>query len=237
MEERPCYILDSRAVLNCSFSLPSCVRNDDLHRLVGGLADGSKPFAVPSSGSKPSASDMPGIVNGRPQLPAHLAAAMAPRLFIQHVDIGGLVVRATVQGYIPGKQARYLRAWYVFLRRGPFARSSCILRCMVTAGFHQKTGLSQCAGPTIGGLHTCFTGLRWRQKREGVPIHLMLAWRLPIAVDFHTIAVHPTEQCLHVTREGLATVGLYDCAVVPHSISVIETQSLKGPSDSISGIA
>lgn len=26
------------------------------------------------------------------------------RLFIQRVDIGVLVVRATVQGYIPGKQ-------------------------------------------------------------------------------------------------------------------------------------
>lgn len=29
---------------------------------------------------------------------------MVPRLFIQRVDIGALVVRATVQGYIPGKQ-------------------------------------------------------------------------------------------------------------------------------------
>lgn len=39
-------------------------------------------------------------------LPPALGASMLPRLFIQRVDIGALVVRATVQGYIPGKQVR-----------------------------------------------------------------------------------------------------------------------------------
>lgn len=65
----------------------------------GGVADGSNPFAAVDRGSSSSLS-----TPGGPQLPAALGASMAPRLFIQQVDIGALVVRATVQGYIPGKQ-------------------------------------------------------------------------------------------------------------------------------------
>ena len=43
-------------------------------------------------------------------VPPALRASMVPRLFIQRVDIGALVVRATVQGYIPGKQVSTLQA-------------------------------------------------------------------------------------------------------------------------------
>lgn len=41
-----------------------------------------------------------------PPLPSALASILKgqTRVFVQRVDIGALVVRATVQGYIPGKQ-------------------------------------------------------------------------------------------------------------------------------------
>lgn len=67
--------------------------------LGSGVADGSNPFAAVDRGSS---SSFP--TSREPQLPAALGASMVPRLFIQQVDIGALVVRATVQGYIPGKQ-------------------------------------------------------------------------------------------------------------------------------------
>ncbi|CAM9126322.1 unnamed protein product, partial [Choristocarpus tenellus] len=38
------------------------------------------------------------------QLPAVLHASMAPLLFVQRINVGTLVVRATVLGHIPGKQ-------------------------------------------------------------------------------------------------------------------------------------
>lgn len=50
----------------------------------------------------------PRLSSLRPQLPPALSASMMARLFIQRVDIGVLVVRATVQGYIPGKQVTHL---------------------------------------------------------------------------------------------------------------------------------
>lgn len=53
----------------------------------------------------------PRLSSWRPQLPPALGASMMARLFIQRVDIGVLVVRATVQGYIPGKQVTVIR-WY-----------------------------------------------------------------------------------------------------------------------------
>lgn len=49
-------------------------------------------------------------------VPPALRASMVPRLFIQRVEIGALVVRATMQGYIPGKQVSALET---FLRCHP----------------------------------------------------------------------------------------------------------------------
>lgn len=82
---------------------PPHTRNaDDTSRHLGGSAmDGSLPFA---SADRSSPLSSPQATSGGPQLPPALSASMVPRLFIQRVDIGALVVRATVQGYIPGKQ-------------------------------------------------------------------------------------------------------------------------------------
>lgn len=90
-----------RSQLCVTFSyLRSTVR---LYRRMGslgsGVVDGSNPFAAVDRGSASSFPTQTG-----PQLPAALGVSMVPRLFIQQVDIGALVVRATVQGYIPGKQ-------------------------------------------------------------------------------------------------------------------------------------
>lgn len=69
--------------------------------LGGSILDGThNPFASVDRGSPASLQSRP----AGPQIPPALAASMAPRLFIQRVDIGALVVRATVQGYIPGNQ-------------------------------------------------------------------------------------------------------------------------------------
>lgn len=73
-------------------------------RLGSGILDASYLAAAPEKHSQsshygPSSADISGSL-----LPAGLRASMVPRLFIQRVDIGSLVVRATVQGYIPGKQ-------------------------------------------------------------------------------------------------------------------------------------
>lgn len=43
-------------------------------------------------------------------MPPALRKSMVPRLFIQRVDIGALVVRATMQGFIPGKQVSALQS-------------------------------------------------------------------------------------------------------------------------------
>lgn len=62
---------------------------------AGGGARGSNSSYAPRAFSSDGVSRV---------LPPALGARMVPRLFIQRVDIGALVVRATVQGYIPGKQ-------------------------------------------------------------------------------------------------------------------------------------
>ncbi|CAM9524405.1 unnamed protein product [Scytosiphon promiscuus] len=75
---------------------------------VGG-GGGDESLLYPSTAAsgqeaRPSARGV-SVSEGEPTLlPARLSASMMPRLFIQRVDIGALVVRATVQGYIPGKQ-------------------------------------------------------------------------------------------------------------------------------------
>lgn len=85
--------------LTFSFLRPTSRLYRRMGSLGSGVADGSNPFAAVGRGSS---SSFP--TPREPQLPAALGASMVPRLFIQQVDIGALVVRATVQGYIPGKQ-------------------------------------------------------------------------------------------------------------------------------------
>lgn len=75
-----------------------------------GTGDASSPSPYPFTavdGRGSSSSYAPGTFSPEGVsrvLPPALGASMVPRLFIQRVDIGALVVRATVQGYIPGKQ-------------------------------------------------------------------------------------------------------------------------------------
>lgn len=78
---------------------------------VGAASPGDRsspyPFAAAASDRGPGSSAAQGGLPSKrsPQLlPPALGASVVPRLFIQRVDIGALVVRATVQGYIPGKQ-------------------------------------------------------------------------------------------------------------------------------------
>lgn len=66
---------------------------------VGGM-DGSHSNAVAHGPSEST----PSRVTSSSQLPPGLRGAMMPRLFIQRVDVGALVVRGTIQGYIPGQQ-------------------------------------------------------------------------------------------------------------------------------------
>lgn len=73
-----------------------------------GEAPSSSPYPFTAGGDRGTGSPhrpggfSPGGVSR--VLPPALGASMVPRLFIQRVDVGALVVRATVQGYIPGKQ-------------------------------------------------------------------------------------------------------------------------------------
>ncbi|CAM9091454.1 unnamed protein product [Hapterophycus canaliculatus] len=73
-----------------------------------GAGDGSPPYPFAAVGGREARSSSARrtlVSDGEPQLlPPALSASMVPRLFIQRVDIGALIVRATVQGYIPGKQ-------------------------------------------------------------------------------------------------------------------------------------
>ncbi|CBN76641.1 conserved unknown protein [Ectocarpus siliculosus] len=78
---------------------------------IGAASPGDRsspyPFAASANDRGPGSSAAQGGLPSKrsPQLlPPALGASVVPRLFIQRVDIGALVVRATVQGYIPGKQ-------------------------------------------------------------------------------------------------------------------------------------
>lgn len=74
--------------------------------------DGSYSFGAAEKDSSASTGSAAGGSSGSgARLPASLAASMVPRLFIQRVDIGALVVRATIQGCIPVKQVKVQRPY------------------------------------------------------------------------------------------------------------------------------